>query len=202
MIKLVLIQRASLLAFSDNISRINFNTNNIDTADKIGGIYRNYIIYIKKLYFKDVTSQIQGVELYEKLHDTFNIKSHIEMFDNELNNTNMYLSALKDSDKRDNQNNLFNLLAGLFLPATLISGILGMNDLFEKDKEIIHIMQFPITRYMIFDLALVIILSLVFWILMCLNKTVLNIIRKNIFISSFILIATIAVLYFIIDILK
>lgn len=124
------------------------------------------------------------------------------MFDNELNNTNMYLSALKDSDKRDNQNNLFNLLAGLFLPATLISGILGMNDLFEKDKEIIHIMQFPITRYMIFDLALVIILSLVFWILMCLNKTVLNIIRKNIFISSFILIATIAVLYFIIDILK
>lgn len=185
MIKLVLIQRASLLAFSDNISRINFNTNNIDTADKIGRIYRNYIIYIKKLYFKDVTSQIQGVELYEKLHDTFNIKSHIEMFDNELNNTNMYLSALKDSDKRDNQNNLFNLLAGLFLPATLVSGILGMNNILTDNKnEFFSIGHWDVTlyekRYILHDLAIVLLVSLVFWLIMAVsNKTARSIVRSN-----------------------
>ena len=201
MVKLVLVQRASLLAFSDSISRVNFNIDNIEAADIIGNIYRNYIVYIKKLYFVNVTSQVQGVELYEKLHNTFNIKEHIESFDNELSKMNIYLSSLKDSEKRESQNNLFNLLAGLFLPATLVSGILGMNDLFEEKKEIIHIMQVPMTKYMILDLVIVISLSLAFWMLMCLNKTVLNIIRKNIIISTLIALFTGATLYFLIGIL-
>lgn len=201
MVKLVLVQRASLLAFSDSISRVNFNIDNIEAADIICKIYKNYIIYIKKLYFINVTSQVQGVELYEKLHNTFNIKEHIESFDNELSKMNIYLSSLKDSEKRESQNNLFNLLAGLFLPATLVSGILGMNDLFEEEKEIIHIMQLPMTKYMILDLVIVISLSLAFWMLMCLNKTVLNIIRKNIIISTLIALFTGVILYFLIDIL-
>ena len=58
MVKLVLVQRASLLAFSDSISRVNFNIDNIEAADIIGNIYRNYIVYIKKLYFVNVTSQV------------------------------------------------------------------------------------------------------------------------------------------------
>lgn len=201
MVKLVLVQRASLLAFSDSISRVNFNIDNIEAADIICKIYKNYIIYIKKLYFINVTSQVQGVELYEKLHNTFNIKEHIESFDNELSKMNIYLSSLKDSEKRESQNNLFNLLAGLFLPATLVSGILGMNDLFEEEKEIIHIMQLPMTKYMILDLVIVISLSLAFWMLMCLNKTVLNIIRKNIIISTLIALFIGVILYFLIDIL-
>ena len=180
---------------------VNFNIDNIEAADIIGNIYRNYIVYIKKLYFVNVTSQVQGVELYEKLHNTFNIKEHIESFDNELSKMNIYLSSLKDSEKRESQNNLFNLLAGLFLPATLVSGILGMNDLFEEKKEIIHVMQVPMTKYMILDLVIVISLSLAFWMLMCLNKTVLNIIRKNIIISTLIALFTGAILYFLIGIL-
>ena len=92
-------------------------------------------------------------------------------------------------------------MAGLFLPATLVSGILGMNDLFEEEKEIIHIMQLPMTKYMILDLVIVISLSLAFWMLMCLNKTVLNIIRKNIIISTLIALFTGVILYFLIDIL-
>lgn len=201
MVKLVLVQRASLLAFSDSISRVNFNIDNIEAADIISKIYRNYIVYIKKLYFVNVTSQIQGIELYEKLHNTFNIKEYIESFDNELSKMNTYLSSLKDSEKRESQNNLFNLLAGLFLPATLVSGILGMNDLFEKKNEIIYIMQVPMTKYMIFDLVIVISLSLFFWILMCLNETVSKIIRKNIIISILIFLFISAILGFLIVIL-
>ena len=179
MVKLVLIQRASLLAFSDSVSRANFNADDADTADVIGKIYKNYIIYIKKIYFKDITSQVQGVELYKMLHDTFDINKHIEGFDNELSKINVYLSALKDSDKRDRQNNLFNLLAGLFLPATLVTSVLGMNDMLEKNKEIIQVLEVPISKYIISDLMIVIFISLVFWVLMCFNKTVRSIVYKN-----------------------
>lgn len=125
------------------------------------------------------TSQVQGVELYEKLHNTFNIKEHIESFDNELSKMNIYLSSLKDSEKRESQNNLFNLLAGLFLPATLVCGILGMNDMSELNKKYVWILQVPISKYIISELTIVITLSLLFWGLMCFNKTVREIISKN-----------------------
>ena len=107
------------------------------------------------------------------------------MFDNELNNTNMYLSALKDSDKRDNQNNLFNLLAGLFLPATLVSGILGMNNILTDNKnEFFSIGHWDVTlyekRYILHDLAIVLLVSLVFWLIMAVsNKTARSIVRSN-----------------------
>lgn len=196
MVKLVLVQRASLLSFSDSISRVNLNTDNIEAADIIGKIYRNYIVYIKKLYFVNITSQIQGVELYEKLHNTFNIKEYIESFDNELSKMNVYLSALKDSDKRESQNNLFNLLAGLFLPATLVSGILGMNNMLDQNQERIQILEVPITKYIILDLVIVIAFSLVFWLLMCFNKTIREIVSKNKFgfLAIFIVLIMIVVL--------
>lgn len=198
MIKLVLIQRASLLAFSEKISRINLNTSNIDASNVINKIYKNYILYIKKLYFVDVTSQIQGKELYEMLHKTFHIKSHIERFDDELSKMNLYLTALKDSDKRDSQNNLFNLMGGIFLPATLISGILGMNDMLKEDN-VIHIMQIPITKYIINDLCIVIVVSLCFWGLMLIfNKTIRKIVFENKLVSLFVFVCCVVflILYF------
>lgn len=186
MVKLVLVQRASLLAFSDNISKINFNVDNIVAADLISKIYRNYIVYIKKLYFINVTSQIQGVELYEKLHNTFNIKEHIESFDDELSKMNIYLSSLKDSEKRESQNNLFNLLAGLFLPATLVSGILGMNNILTDNKsdEIFSIGHLCVTfyekKYILHDIAIVLLVSLIFWIIMVVSsKTAKSIVCSN-----------------------
>ena len=186
MVKLVLVQRASLLAFSDSISKVNFNIDNIEAADIICKIYKNYIVYIKKLYFVNVTSQVQGVELYEKLHNTFNIKEHIESFDNELSKMNIYLSSLKDSEKRESQNNLFNLLAGLFLPATLISGILGMNNILTDDErdKIFSIGHWGVTlyenKYILHDLAIVILFSILFWSIMVMfNKTAKSIVRSN-----------------------
>lgn len=199
MVKLVLVQRASLLAFSDSISKVNFNINNIEAADIISKIYRNYIVYIKKIYFINITSQVQGVELYEKLHITFNIKEHIESFDNELSKMNIYLSSLKDSEKRESQNNLFNLLAGLFLPATLVSGILGMNNILTDNKsdEFFSIGHLGITlyekRYILHDLAIVILASMLFWFIMVVsNKTAKSIVRSNKIASSIVTILTLA----------
>ena len=195
MVKLVLVQRASLLAFSDSISRVNFNIDNIEAADIIGNIYRNYIVYIKKLYFVNVTSQVQGVELYEKLHNTFNIKEHIESFDNELSKMNIYLSSLKDSEKRESQNNLFNLLAGLFLPATLVSGILGMNNILTDNKFFIGKwgVIFYEKRYILHDLAIVLLASMIFWLIMVVsNKTAKSIVRSNGIASIIVAILTLA----------
>lgn len=202
MVKLVLVQRASLLAFSDSISRVNFNIDNIEAADIIGNIYRNYIVYIKKLYFVNVTSQVQGVELYEKLHNTFNIKEHIESFDNELSKMNIYLSSLKDSEKRESQNNLFNLLAGLFLPATLVSGILGMNNILTDNKFFIGKwgVTFYEKRYILHDLAIVLLASMIFWLIMVVsNKTAKSIVRSNRIAS--IIVAILTLVFFVICLL-
>ena len=186
MVKLVLLQRASLLSFSNELSNYNLHIDHSDTAEIISRMYCNYMIYVTKLYFKDVTSQVQGVELYEMFHKTFNIKFYIESFENQLSKTNLYFTSLEESKKKDSQNNFFNVLAGLFLPATLITSILGMNNIF-TDGDVDRIFEWGekvVTlykkQYILHDLVIVLIVSIFFWLVMLIfNSTIKNIVLEN-----------------------
>ena len=186
MVKLVLLQRASLLSFSNELSNYNLHIGHSDTAEVISRMYCNYMIYVSKLYFKDVTSQVQGVELYEMFHKTFYIKFYIESFENQLSKTNLYFTSLEESKKKDSQNNFFNILAGLFLPATLITSILGMNNIFTDDdadrtfewgEKVVTLYK---EQYILHDLAIVIVMSIFFWLVMLIfNSTIKNIVLEN-----------------------
>lgn len=128
MIELVLIQRASILRFSKEIARVGqlSKVKSIDEIDKISSIYKEYIRFINQIYFREVTAQDQGIELYNLMLKTLNLKSYVEGLDKEIGELHNYVT-LEDDKARNKNAACLNKIATIFLPATLIAGLFGMN---------------------------------------------------------------------------
>jgi len=124
MFTLLLAQRASLLRFSDEITAISDVREN--STENIAVLYKNYLRFVNKLYFKEVTAQDQGIELYDKALDILNIKRDIEDLRQEIGSLNGYAFM---EQEREEKEEMFKLtkLGTFFLPPTLVAGLLGMN---------------------------------------------------------------------------
>ena len=85
-----------------------------------------YIRFINQIYFRSVTTQDQGIELYEMISKQFDTGHQIKALDGEIDELNRYID-LKINDKRNENGELLNKLAAIFLPPSLIVGIFGMN---------------------------------------------------------------------------
>jgi len=132
MITLLLVQRASLLRFSDEITAISdVIEDNTPSTEKIASLFKNYLRFVNKLYFKEVTAQEQGIELYDKAIDILNIKRDIEDLRQEIGTLNNY-AFLEQETKEKKEVKKLTELATYFLPATLIAGIFGMNTFPDK----------------------------------------------------------------------
>lgn len=82
MMELVIVQRASVLVFSEEIKNVTID----EKVQKkgISALYREYIKFINQIYFRDVTAQDQGVELYDLMQKSLSIDNHIKDLDNEM----------------------------------------------------------------------------------------------------------------------
>jgi len=118
---LCLVQRASVLRFSYEITQITRSIFNkkVDLSKQIKEIYENYIAFLNQIYFREVTSQIQGIELYSMFQEAMNIEKEVKDLDNEI-------QELFEYQNMQEQRKL-NLIATLFLPVTLIASFFGMN---------------------------------------------------------------------------
>ncbi|WP_148453273.1 CorA family divalent cation transporter [Culturomica massiliensis] len=136
MIELVLVQRASMLRFSGEVTVLSQLTkeNYRDNAIKIASLYKEYIRFVNQIFFRSVTSQEQGIELYQILGKQFQIEEQIEDLESEIGELHQYISLLIDSN-RNEQGAHLNVLAALFLPATIITGFFGMNSIFQSEFE-------------------------------------------------------------------
>ena len=126
---LCLAQRASILKFTAevaNLADLAKIENEKDLVTNIKEVYKNYIEFVNKLYFREVTSQIQGIELYNQFQKLMNIEKEINNMDKEINELHQYVSLLQET-KRSEQAEKLNLIAAIFLPATIMFGILGSN---------------------------------------------------------------------------
>ncbi|MEA2092209.1 MAG: CorA family divalent cation transporter, partial [Campylobacterota bacterium] len=128
MITLLLTQRASILRFSDEITAISDVQNREDnpSVEHISILYKNYLRFVNKLYFKEITAQDQGIELYEMAQGIMNIKRDIEDLRQEIGTLNGYAFLEQEREEKEEMNKITKL-ATIFLPATLIAGIFGMN---------------------------------------------------------------------------
>lgn len=118
---LCLVQRASVLRFSYEITQITrsiFNRN-VDLSKQIKEIYENYITFLNRIYFREVTSQIQGIELYSMFQEAMNLEKEVKDLDGEI-------QELFEYQNMQEQRKL-NLIATLFLPVTLLASFFGMN---------------------------------------------------------------------------
>jgi hypothetical protein len=134
---LCLAQRASVLKFTAEVANLadlakmeqdkKFITN-------IKDLYKNYIEFINKLYFREITPQIQGIEIYAQFQKVLNHKDEIRDLDNEINELHSYVSLIQDSQRNEEASQL-NKWASIFLPATIVFGILGANIFGENFSE-------------------------------------------------------------------
>ncbi len=118
---LCLVQRASILRFSKEIAQITDNVFRYKRKPEkaIRELYENYMIFINQIYFREVTSQIQGIELYAMFQQEMNLEKEAKDLDTEMQELFNYLSVTEQTKLAK--------VANLFLPISLFVGILGVN---------------------------------------------------------------------------
>lgn len=129
--ELLIIQLASVLRFSSEVTEASALHYEDDEkmAERISSLYKEYIRFVNQIYFRTVTAQDQGIELYAMLSKQFDTEKQIKALDEEINELNQYATFLTDR-KRNKNGERLNKLATIFLPPTLVASIFGMNDIF------------------------------------------------------------------------
>lgn len=134
MFELIIIQRASILRFSSEVTKVSCLSKGSRTvlAERISSLYKEYIRFVNQVYFQSVTAQDQGIELYNMMMEQFLLAEKVKNLDDEIGELNQYITLIIDQ-KRSENGEWLNKLAAYFLPATVMTGVLGMNPFGEGD---------------------------------------------------------------------
>lgn len=134
--ELIIVQRASMLRFSAEVTKVSAlsGSDRREIARRVSSLYKEYIRFVNQIYFRSVTLQDQGIELYEMLMNQFASQEQIKDLDEEIEELHRYVMLLVDQSRNDNGAKL-NLLAAIFLPGTFLAGLFGMNKFCELEMK-------------------------------------------------------------------
>lgn len=128
MATLSLVQRSTILRFSNEIASITQlildKKTKRKTEKQVKELYGNYIRFLNETYFREVTPQIQGIEMYDMLQNNMNIRKDAKALDEEMGELFNYTTL--------EEQGVLNKTANLYLPITLLVGFLGINTFVEK----------------------------------------------------------------------
>ena len=136
MMLLLLVTRASILRFSDEISAI-ATLNDTYGAERLSSLYEKYLRFYNRIYFKEVTHQDQGIELYDMALKQMKIVEHMEKLDQKFTKLFEY-ARLKEEEKqnqikeKENEikerfNSQLSILGAVFILPSLMLGLLSMS---------------------------------------------------------------------------
>jgi hypothetical protein len=138
MFSLLLVYRATIIKFADEIQDVTQGVpDNISTGTR--KLYKRYLDFLNQLYFKEITAQDQGIELYEQAVKIMKIEAFLKDLDNEISELHEYVEMLEDrkrgdeEKKRNQRLEKISELGAVFLPPTLLAGIYGAN-IFDFDQ--------------------------------------------------------------------
>ncbi len=126
MATLLLAYRAMILVFSNQVTSALEGKNDKSRKEKSETLFRKYIEFQNRIYFREVTAQEQGIELFDMARKQMRLDTHLQELDHDIAELHDFIQ-LKVEDRRNEQGLLLNKIAAIFLPAGLVSGILGMN---------------------------------------------------------------------------
>jgi len=130
MAELSLLQRATILSFSDEVVHLSNLIEVGNDIDKITGriesLYNHYILFVNKIFFREITAQEQGIEMYDMMQKTMRVPQDVKDLDKEIEELNQF-AKMKAEKNEQNEMKKHTWLATVFLPAMLIGGLLGMN---------------------------------------------------------------------------
>lgn len=130
LIKLALMQRATLLNLSSELARIS-TLDKSELPSAIASIYEIYIQFINQLYFKEVTEDPEGSYIYEQLSKVFKIQEELEQLDFEVAEVHEYANLVEQSASNLKVQFLTIIGAALVIPS-FVTGFFGMN-IFQKE---------------------------------------------------------------------
>lgn len=140
MAELCLLQRATVLSFSDEVTHVS-NLIGLEkegselekVLNKISDLYKSYILFVNKINFREITAQEQGIEMYDMIQKIMRIQNDVKDLDREIDELNRFASII--AEKKETQalkeqtfeaNRLTKVATWLLIPA-LLAGLLGMN---------------------------------------------------------------------------
>lgn len=137
MMEIALVQRASVLCFSNEVTTL---TKRGDwtlekLSEHVDSLNEEYIRFINRMYFNELTSQDQGVELYGLIRQNLDIDSYVEELKDEiekLHDTISFKVERAQSEKTVLLNakaRALNIMAAILLPVSIVTGFWSMNDL-------------------------------------------------------------------------
>ncbi len=123
---LLLLVRATVLKFSNEVSNIANNIEDKNTADKVNNLYNNYIQFVNKYYFREITAKDQGLELYEMSMNIFQIQRDIKDLDSEIEELHKFVEIQQEKATTKTMDTLTYIGGALLLPS-IVTGFYGMN---------------------------------------------------------------------------
>lgn len=134
MAELALVQRATVQKFSDEAADIS----KLELADKalprkLAELHRRYIRFVNRIYFREVTAQVQGIELYDKLHEQSRLRDQVESLKQEIDELHTYVDQAQEMERNARLEQL-TLLGTILLPPSLILAVYGVNTINEVNS--------------------------------------------------------------------
>ena len=127
MAELVLMQRASVLRFSAEVTQISKLSGTKGFGERVSSLYKEYIRFVNRFYFREISAQDQAIEIYQKLYDAMNLKEQVEKLDGEIEELHNYVSMHEES-RTNRTMSLLTWITTIFLPVTVVTGYFSMNN--------------------------------------------------------------------------
>lgn len=128
MMEITLVQRASVLCFSNEVTTLTKRRNWTleKLSEHVDSLNEEYIRFINRMYFNELTSQDQGVELYGLIRQNLDIDSYVEELKDEIEKLHDTIS-FKVERSRNEKAETLNFMAAILLPVSIVTGFWSMN---------------------------------------------------------------------------
>lgn len=128
MAELCLVQRATLLRFSDEVAGISSmdEKKKLTIVERVSNLYKQYLRFVNRIYFREVTAQEQGIEMYQMMQDCMKIESNVKELDREIQELHNYVS-LKQEQVQNRNIALLTIIGAIFILPSFIASYFGMN---------------------------------------------------------------------------
>ena len=139
MSELILVEKASVLRFSDEVTKLGNMEVKRNFTKKVSSLYKEYIRFLNQIHFREISAQDQGIEMYQKLYDAMNIGKQVDKLDEDIEELYNYVSLNEDRDT-NNTMSLLTWIATIAVPMTVVAAFFGTNNMaFKEDRYLVGI---------------------------------------------------------------
>lgn len=122
---LCLLQRGSIVRFSEEITRLSSRSAGSGRlsrhSNEVQALYGKYLRFVNQVYFREVTPQVQGIELYQLMQQHMEIPREVKELQEEIHDFFSLLGLKASQRQADAMDTLSIIGAGLLVPSLILA---------------------------------------------------------------------------------